>query len=1171
MKNMKKVLSLVLAQVFICIGASFAMPVSAQNAITLNTEDTNTVVDLAALGLSGTSYSVAQNESLSFQLIVPETEASKYITILRASNTGNLVKMDVVAANGAAVFSKTQQMRNVNELFSGVSGDTKDVDSAVMELAAGNYTVTLTNTSTTAFEFKSLEFRDVILPLGEEKTAFSITDAYYQYILYAHTSKYETSDAQKGNEVPEGVSKVVGGTPFYHMALQKGNNSVAKMYIMAETAGTYTIAARCWGWGTFVVSANGENAVTLASNIGKSKPVAVYTATTAINLVKGLNELVFTETQNASLGVNTIILELKEKAEEKPEITDYPDITLNTQDTNTLISVSDLGISDTSYVIGKNKKVGFDLTVPEGKGSKFITVLRGLSTGPVLKLEVTDGEGKSVYSKSQDMTLTSDTFSGVSGEGRDYDGAVMELPAGIYTFELTNTSDLGYSLESFEIRDVILPLGRELTAFHASDAYYQDMLWWHTARFTEPEPAPHGAVSVGGEAYYRIFMKKANTPDIRYYIYAEEAGAYRLSVRTRGGGGIVAKANNDASVTVIEPATEIYNSYRIDTCADIVYLHQGVNQISFSATGTITETAFDCFMLEKVESVWADENALSVSAVGDTYITVSWEAASLDNVSSWEIYQNGVKISDAAKETTSYTYGGLSSATSYELAVKAILADGTNYDTERKLTAYTGSFPARENLFVSLSAGRSHFIGINKNGKLQSFGSDNHGQSSTDLTEDLKTVTAGASSSYAIDKDGNVYSWGSNFYGQLGLGTEELCVKSPAKIDGITNAVQIAAGKEHTLVLTAEGLVYAFGNNRFGQLGTGNMLDRMQENTPVLVSALSGKAIVKIAAGGDASYAVSADGTLYSWGANYMGQLGDGNDAIDNRDLPYAVTVPDYKVTEVAGGGSHTMALCYKDANNNNVCDSGEEKAVFGWGADSRAQLATGDLNKWVNKPMRIEELDGFDVTAIAAGDGHTLALTADGTVYAWGWNGKGQLGIGTAPYAYEPTRIYNIPKIKSVSAGYAYSIALAEDGRVYAWGENCARQVADSTQTYYNAPVITNLSLENISIADIAFTDASGQTEDLPANGGKYTVSARCYNDSTAFFDGTVHICVYQLTNGKPQLLSAVPVKLQLDGRKTAELTSEITLPEETENVVVKLFAWDNNVAPYSDAAIVK
>ncbi len=1130
--------------------------------VTLNTEETYTVINAAALGYADASVSLAQNECLKFKLIVPETEDSRYIAVLSATAAGCLVKMDVTNVSGTTVFSKTQEMKRANDLFAGVTGTAKDTDGAVMELAAGTYIVTLTNTSAAAFGFKSVEFRDVILPLDTEKTALHITDAYYQYLLYDHTCPYTINE--NSGLIPAGA-KTVGGSTFYHVVLEQKQGSVMKLYVDAEVAGTYDVALQCWGAGGASIQGNENDAVEVVSSTSAAKTAGVYSTGNTITLTEGLNTVTIAGT-GAALGANALVLTLKEEI-----AVDYPDVTLNTADTNSLITLSDLGLSGNSYVIEKGRSIGFDVTVFEAQASKYIAVLRGLTTGPVLTLSVTDADGNSVYSKSQNMTLVNDTFTGVSGEGRDYDGGVIELAAGTYTVKLTNTSDTDYHFVSMELRNVILPLGAELTAFHTSDAFHQDLLWWHTSRFTEAEAAPEGAVSVGGEEYYHIFMKQSNTPDVRYYIYAEEAGDYRIFVRTRGGGGIIAKANSDAAVTVVEAADAAYSSYRIDTCDDVIKLNQGLNQLSFSTSAYVTETAFDCFMLQKVESVWAGENALNISGAQDTTITVTWEAKSLDNVSSWEIFKNGISLGTVEKDTASYTYSGLTAATSYELAVKAILADGTNYDTERTIMAYTGNFPARENLFTTISAGHSHFIGINKNGKLNSFGSNTHGQASTALQTTPVFAAAGAYSSYAIDENGDVYSWGSNFYGQLGLGTEELSVTAPTKIDDITRAVQVAAGTEHALVLTDSGEVYAFGNNRFGQLGTGNMEEKMQENTPVLVTALSGKGIVQIAAGSDVSYAVSADGTLYTWGANYMGQLGDGNDALDNRDLPNPVTVSGKKVLSVEGGGSHTIALCYTDANGNNVYDSGEAKAVYAWGADSRAQLATGDLGKWVNEPMHLASLDGLDVVSLATGDGHTLVLTAEGDVYGWGWNGEGQLGVGTAAYVYKPAKIYNIPKIKAISAGYAYSVALAEDGRTYAWGTNAMQQITNSSQTSYNIPVITNLSLNNISVGDVKFQGAFGETTEKPQSGGKYTISARCYNDSETTFSGNIHICVYDMADDKPQLISAMPVKTTLSGKTEKTISAEVTLPTVTDNVIVKIFAWDDAVTPYSDAAIVK
>jgi len=1129
----------------------------AHSAVTLNTEDIHTVITPSDIGLSGESYPIPVGESISFRLVVPASEAGTYQNIIYGGGQNDTIQYDITAVDGTAVFSKAHTMvLTGGGLISGKKG--YDGADGTVTLATGSYIVSIKNTSATAFAFERLELRDVLLPLGMEKTTLRITDAFNWWVPWYHATTFKEDIA-----IATGDNIVVGGDDaFDSVVLDRAQNGYMFMSVNAEKAGKYKIFSHMTtSTGQMSLKVNGQTVTFPLATAAMGE----YEASDTVTLVEGYNELEITSVSGYACPY-TITLELQEQTAE-----DYAEITLNTQDTNTLVTISDMGLSGASYSIAKNKKIGFKLVVPESEASKYIAILRGNTTGPVLKLEVTDENGTAVFSKMQDMTLANDTFSGVMGEGSDADGAVMELSAGTYTVTLQNTSDKPYDFVSLELRDVVLPLGSGKTAFHTTDAYYQNLLWWHSSRFTGSQGTPYGATAVGGEAFYPIVFKQQNGPDVRYYVYAEEAGEYEISVRVNGCGGIVAKVNDAVGVTVSPMAATAFTEYQIDTFDGTVTLNQGLNTIAFSSIGTLIETNFDCFMLERVESIWAESNALYVTDIQEKALSVQWNVRLAGKASSFDLYQNGTLVANVDGNANTYTFENLKPASSYELAVKANMADGTNYDLKRKITAYTGNFLARENAFSQISAGRSHFIGINFNGELQSFGSNNYGQSSTAFLAEPKAVEAGASSSYAVDKDGFLYSWGSNFFGQLGLGTDDATVAAPAKVPGLSGVVQVAAGNEHVLVLCENGDVYAFGHNRYGQLGIGNMNTITQKNAPVKIEALSGKDVVKIATGMNCSYAITADGTLYSWGANFLGQLGDGNAALDNRDLPNAVTISGYKVFDVAGGGAHTVALCYKDANGNGSADSGEEKAVYVWGADSRAQLGFGDLGHWQNAPKRQTALDGLDVISVACGDGHSLVLTADGTIYSWGWNEDGQLGLGTVKYAFTPTRVYNIPKISAISAGFAYSVALAEDGRTYAWGTNVMQQITDSASVFFASPVVMNLSLENISIGELKFTNEAGETKDKPRKGGTYTVSANCYNDSTEAFYGNVHVCVYQLSGGKTKLLGAMPVEMQIDGKKTTLLTSEITLPEVTDNVIVKLFAWDTNLKSHSDTAIVK
>src|SRR5262245_15171572 len=177
---------------------------------------------------------------------------------------------------------------------------------------------------------------------------------------------------------------------------------------------------------------------------------------------------------------------------------------------------------------------------------------------------------------------------------------------------------------------------------------------------------------------------------------------------------------------------------------------------------------------------------------------------------------------------------------------------------------------------------------------------------------------------------------------------------------------------------TAPGAaVYSFGDNSGGQLGDGTRVDRL---TPVGVPGLDDA--VKVAAGADNAVALTGDGALFGWGTNY-GQLG----AQPTNPVTSPVSIGGFTagsgIGDVAAGAHHVLALR-------------NDGTVFAWGADDFGQLGDDSPGGTQNTPTPVAGLGaGSGVVAIAAGENHSLALTSDGRVLAWGDNLVGQLGDG--------------------------------------------------------------------------------------------------------------------------------------------------------------------------------
>ena len=278
-------------------------------------------------------------------------------------------------------------------------------------------------------------------------------------------------------------------------------------------------------------------------------------------------------------------------------------------------------------------------------------------------------------------------------------------------------------------------------------------------------------------------------------------------------------------------------------------------------------------------------------------------------------------------------------------------------------------------------------------------------------------VAGGYGHSLAVKDDGTAWAWGANQYGQLGDGTTLYPSgyrPTPVKVSDLSGVTDVAAGYEHSLALKDDGTVWAWGHNWAGQLGDGTTTPYPSGRpTPVKVSGLSG--VTEISSGADYSLAVKDDGTVWAWGANGSGVLGDGT--YTNRTTPVRVSGLS-GVTDVWAGSGHSLAVK-------------ADGTVWAWGTNYYGRLGDGTSTDRLT-PVKVSGLSG--VTDVAGGTYHSLALKGDGTVWAWGWNGYAQ--VGSSEYVQTtPVKVSGISSVVGVSGGTYHSLALKDDGTVWTWG----------------------------------------------------------------------------------------------------------------------------------------
>ena len=218
-------------------------------------------------------------------------------------------------------------------------------------------------------------------------------------------------------------------------------------------------------------------------------------------------------------------------------------------------------------------------------------------------------------------------------------------------------------------------------------------------------------------------------------------------------------------------------------------------------------------------------------------------------------------------------------------------------------------------------------------------------------------------------------------------------------------------GNQHTLAICNNGTVNAYGQNLWGQLGNGTY---NSSGVPVPVTGLTGIIAVDACGfpdvyyGGLHSLALKNDGTVWAWGSNINGQLGNGTNT--NSNVPVQVSGLS-GITAIAGGHNGSFSLALK---NNGT--------VWAWGDNSTGQLGNGTTTN-SNVPVQVNGLTG--VVGIAGGGWHALAVKSDGTVWAWGNNIYGQLGNGTTYDSYIPVQVSSLTGISDVAAAVRHSLAL--------------------------------------------------------------------------------------------------------------------------------------------------
>ena len=340
---------------------------------------------------------------------------------------------------------------------------------------------------------------------------------------------------------------------------------------------------------------------------------------------------------------------------------------------------------------------------------------------------------------------------------------------------------------------------------------------------------------------------------------------------------------------------------------------------------------------------------------------------------------------------------------------------------------------------TSISGGKDQTLALLKSGEILGWGGAGSGRVTppfVDICSSFKVadakpvfvgklsgcshISAGYGVSLGVSDQQQALIWG---FCQVGIGGQNLFSEEPTLINSITNISKVSAGQFLYAAIDQAGKVHTWGFSTDGALG------RPSTQTNALPEVITSLPEVQdIAIGDNFMIALTKDQRVYGWGSNSAGQLGLGHLNAMTSPEPIALSP---KIKHIAAGSTHVLALT-ADGN------------VFGWGSNHFGQVGLSQTAQQNNHGFSAKpKLIAFPekIIAIAAGMHYSLALTASGKVYAWGWNGFGQLGLGDLKSRNTPTLIPNLSGVRAIAAGEGHALAIGKN-QLFGWGSNESGQL---------------------------------------------------------------------------------------------------------------------------------
>lgn len=283
------------------------------------------------------------------------------------------------------------------------------------------------------------------------------------------------------------------------------------------------------------------------------------------------------------------------------------------------------------------------------------------------------------------------------------------------------------------------------------------------------------------------------------------------------------------------------------------------------------------------------------------------------------------------------------------------------------------------------------------------------------------------------NKQPNLFGWGNNYYGQLGFKSATYYISSPVQVGSATTWTKVRTASQSSIGVRSDGTLWTSGYNNYGQLGLGNTTTYSSFKQ---VGALTTWADVSISYNGSA-YAIKTNGTLWSWGRNNYGQLGL-NDTTDRSSPVQVGALTDW--LKVSAGYSEVLAI-----KTNGT--------LWAWGLGNNGQLGLTNTYNY-SSPKQVGSLTTW--AYVFTSDWYspaTFAIKTDGTLWAWGNNSEGQLGLGNKTSYSSPKQVGSLTNWSVVTPGYYWAAAVKTDNTLWTWGYNNYGQLGLGNTTNYSSP----------------------------------------------------------------------------------------------------------------------